>query len=101
MTGKLSEEMVELLLAPWRSSLRATGLEGRLVAALELYDPFPLDVAVTGGTQKANTQLSRALCGLGDEEKSEDEEASDGDADDEIEFSGTLTKVFERRKRTG
>ncbi|XP_014012853.1 uncharacterized protein zmp:0000000951 [Salmo salar] len=103
MTGKLREEMVELLLAPWRSSPRATGLEGTLVAALELYDHFPLDVAVTGGTQEANSQLARALCGLGneeeqeeEEEKSEDEEASD---DDEIEISGTLTKVFEREEK--
>ncbi|KAL0984975.1 hypothetical protein UPYG_G00151320 [Umbra pygmaea] len=85
MTEKLSNKMVEFLLAPWQSSSPVTGLEGRLLAALELYDHFNLDVAVTGGTQEANTRLAKALCGLRDdkeeEEKEEpvDEEASDRD----------------------
>ncbi|KAJ8005358.1 hypothetical protein DPEC_G00145790, partial [Dallia pectoralis] len=79
MAEKLSGEMVELLLAPWRSSLRVTGLEGRILATLELYDHFNLDVAVTGGTQEANAQLARAVCGLTYDNEEEEEEEEDDD----------------------
>ncbi|XP_010883402.1 uncharacterized protein zmp:0000000951 [Esox lucius] len=93
MTEKLSDEMVELLLAPWRSSSQVTGLEGRIVAALEMYDHFYLDVAVTGGTQDANNQLAKALCGLTDDkeevEEGENEEAID-DVDCKKEWEGEV-----------
>uniref|UniRef100_A0A4W4E8W3 IRG-type G domain-containing protein n=1 Tax=Electrophorus electricus TaxID=8005 RepID=A0A4W4E8W3_ELEEL len=48
MEAKLPEEQMKSVLAPWRFSLQSGGFEKRLVAVLELYDRFPLDIAVTG-----------------------------------------------------
>ncbi|KAI4891116.1 hypothetical protein NFI96_032867, partial [Prochilodus magdalenae] len=94
MEGKLPEEQVKSLLLPWRFSLQSSGFEHRLVTALELYDHFPLDVVVTGGTNEANTKLAIALCGedgLSSEEEEEDtsdEEEEDVDDEDDVEREG-------------
>ncbi|XP_052002494.1 uncharacterized protein zmp:0000000951 [Xyrauchen texanus] len=88
MEGKLSDEKVKEFLAPWRFSLRAAGFEDRLLVALQLFEHFPLDIAVTGGTQEANAQLVSMICGLNEEpemEEEEEEETEDEDDEEEVE----------------
>lgn len=77
MDRKLPEEQVKSVLAPWRFSLQSGGFESRLVTALELYERFPLDIAITGGTEEANTRLANML--------SEDEEDEEDETDEEEE----------------
>ncbi|XP_016313753.1 uncharacterized protein LOC107666812, partial [Sinocyclocheilus anshuiensis] len=84
MEEKLSDEKVKCILAPWRFSIRAPGFENRLVTALQLFERFPLDIAVTGGTPEANAQLASAICGPG-EEIEEEEWETDDDGDEEEE----------------
>ncbi|XP_052433814.1 uncharacterized protein zmp:0000000951 [Carassius gibelio] len=84
MEEKLSDEKVKCMLAPWRFSFRAPGFENRLVTALQLFERFPLDVAVTGGTPEANAQLASAICGPG-EEVEEEELETDNEGDEEEE----------------
>ncbi|XP_017207041.1 uncharacterized protein zmp:0000000951 [Danio rerio] len=85
MEGKLSDEKVKCLLAPWRFSLRGPGFESRLVAALQLFEHFPLDIAVTGGTQAANAQLASIISGSDEEIEEEVWETEDEDDDEEEE----------------
>uniref|UniRef100_A0A8B9HRC8 Zmp:0000000951 n=1 Tax=Astyanax mexicanus TaxID=7994 RepID=A0A8B9HRC8_ASTMX len=88
MEGKLPEEQVKSLLAPWRFSLQSSGFENRLVTALELYEHFPLDIVVTGGTRDANVHLANAVCATSDEkveEEEEEDEEETGDKEEEVE----------------
>lgn len=86
MEEKLSDEKVKCMLAPWRFSLRAPGFENRLVTALQLFERFPLDIAVTGGTPEANAQLASAVCGPGEEIEEEEWETDDeGDEEEETD----------------
>ncbi|XP_039506735.1 uncharacterized protein zmp:0000000951 isoform X2 [Pimephales promelas] len=84
MDEKLPNEKVKYLLAPWRFSFRAPGFENRLVAALRLFERFPLDIAVTGGTQEANARLVSAICGP-DEEIEEEEWDTDDEEEEETD----------------
>lgn len=84
MEEKLPNEKVQYLLAPWRFSFRAPGFENRLVAALRLFEHFPIDIAVTGGTQEANAQLVSAICGP-DEEIEEEEWDTDDEEEEETD----------------
>ncbi|ROL41406.1 Interferon-inducible GTPase 5 [Anabarilius grahami] len=84
MEEKLPNEKVKYLLAPWRFSFRAPGFENRLVAALQLFERFPLDIAVTGGTQEANAQLASAICGPDEEIEEEEWETDDEDDEEEV-----------------
>lgn len=93
MEEKFPNEKVKSLLAPWRFSFRAPGFENRLVAALRLFERFPLDIAVTGGTQEANAQLVSAICG--EDEEIEEEE---WDTDDEEEEETDEEKADEDRE---
>ncbi|KAL0171422.1 hypothetical protein M9458_031733 [Cirrhinus mrigala] len=86
MEEKLSDDKVKCMLAPWRFSLRAPGFENRLVTALQLFERFPLDIAVTGGTPEANAQLASAICGPGKEIEEEEWESDDeGDEEEETD----------------
>lgn len=85
MEGKLSDEMVKCLLAPWRFSLRGPGFENRLVTALQLFEHFPLDIAVTGGTQEANAKLASIISGSDEEIEEEVWETEEEDDDEEEE----------------
>ncbi|KTG24402.1 hypothetical protein cypCar_00007780, partial [Cyprinus carpio] len=86
MEEKLSDEKLKCMLAPWRFSLRAPGFEDRLVTALQLFEHFPLDIAVTGGTPEANAQLASAICGRGEEIEEEEWETDDeGDEEEETD----------------
>lgn len=115
MEEKLSDEKVKSMLAPWRFSIRAPGFENRLVTALQLFERFPLDIAVTGGTPEANAQLASAICGPaeeieeeewetddeGDEEEETDEEEEsdceeDGSADEEYSIKSKLNTIHYR-----
>uniref|UniRef100_A0A8C1TEW7 Zmp:0000000951 n=1 Tax=Cyprinus carpio TaxID=7962 RepID=A0A8C1TEW7_CYPCA len=115
MEEKLSDEKVKCMLAPWRFSIRAPGFENRLVTALQLFERFPLDIAVTGGTPEANAQLASAICGPaeeieeeewetddeGDEEEETDEEEEsdceeDGSADEEHSIKSKLNTIHHR-----
>ncbi|XP_042629046.1 uncharacterized protein LOC122148034 [Cyprinus carpio] len=85
MEEKLSDEKLKCMLAPWRFSLRAPGFD-RLVTALQLFERFPLDIAVTGGTPEANAQLASAICGPGEEIEEEEWETDDeGDEEEETD----------------
>ncbi|MCI4391324.1 hypothetical protein PGIGA_G00132820 [Pangasianodon gigas] len=81
MERKLPEDQEKCVLAPWRFSWLSSGFKNRLVAALELYEHFPLDIAVTGGTKSANARLASAVCGLKDEQETEEEEEEETDED--------------------
>lgn len=83
MEGKLPEDQVKAVLAPWRFSWQSSGFKDRLVTALELYEHFPLDIAVTGGTKSANARLAFAVCGLKAEQKAEEEEEEDEEEEEE------------------
>ncbi|KAL7840278.1 hypothetical protein AOLI_G00256010 [Acnodon oligacanthus] len=83
MEGKLPEEQVKSVLAPWRFSLQSSGFENRIVTALELYELFPLDIVVTGGTKEANAKLAVALCGIEDGQSSEEEEEEETSDEEE------------------
>ncbi|KAI5092314.1 hypothetical protein C0J45_17945, partial [Silurus meridionalis] len=110
MEGKLPEDQMKSLLAPWRFSWQSSGFKNRLLTALELYEHFPLDIAVTGGTKSSNARLAFAVCGLleeqeeEEEEEEEEEKESDEDEDsDEQEEDGdgeddddTKKKLFVR-----
>ncbi|KAI7806399.1 uncharacterized protein zmp:0000000951 [Triplophysa rosa] len=85
MDGKLSEEKVKCLQAPWRFSLRTAGFEDRLLTALELFERFPLDITVTGGTPDANAQLASAVCGLDMTQETEEEDLTGNDDEEEEE----------------
>lgn len=88
MEGKLPEDQVKSVLAPWRFSWQSRGFKNRLVAAMELYERFPLDIAVTGGTKSANAKLASAVCGLKDDQEAEkdvDEEEEEEEEDKEDE----------------
>lgn len=90
MQGKVSEEHIKLMLEAWKTAPRVTGLQNQLLAALELYEHFPLDIAVTGGTPEANVHLARAVCGLNDENEwfiDEEEEEDDDEDEDESDSS--------------
>lgn len=118
MDGKLSEEQVKCLQAPWRFSLRTAGFEDRLLTALELFERFPLDITVTGGTPDANAQLASVVCGLDmtqeteeedledDDEEEEEEEEEEGEDDDDEEDEDAdeeddITQPPEEAKRPG
>lgn len=98
MEGKLPEDQVKSVLAPWRFSWQSSGFKNRLMTALELYEHFPLDIAVTGGTKSANARLTFTVCGLKDEqegeedeeelEEDEEEETDEDDNSDEYEDEG-------------
>ncbi|XP_036413779.1 uncharacterized protein zmp:0000000951 [Colossoma macropomum] len=83
MEGKLPEEQVKSVLAPWRFSLQSSGFENRIVTALELYERFPIDIVVTGGTKEANAKLAVALCGIEDGQSSEEEEEEETSDEEE------------------
>ncbi|XP_066499298.1 uncharacterized protein zmp:0000000951 [Hoplias malabaricus] len=86
MEGKLPEDQIKSVLAPWRFTLQSSGFENRLLTALELYEHFPLDIAVTGGTKEASERLAIAICGISNEKLSEEEEeetSSEGGDDDQ------------------
>lgn len=83
MEGKLPEHQVKSVLAPWRFSWQSSGFKNRLVTALELYEHFPLDIAVTGGTKSANARLTSAVCGLKDEQEAEVEEEEEEETDED------------------
>lgn len=85
MEGKLPEDQVKSVLAPWRFSWQSSGFENRLVTAMELYEHFPLDIAVTGGTKSANARLASAVCGLKDDQETEKEVEDEEEEDDEKE----------------
>ncbi|XP_026083373.1 uncharacterized protein LOC113059241 [Carassius auratus] len=86
MEEKLSDAKLKCMLAPWRFSFRAPGFENRLVMALQLFEHFPLDIAVTGGTPEANAQLASAICGPGEETEEEEWETDDeGDEEEETD----------------
>lgn len=87
MERKLPEDQVKSVLAPWRFSWQSSGFKNRLVTALELYEHFPLDIVVTGGTKSANARLACAVCGLKDEQESEGEEEQEDEETDEDESS--------------
>ncbi|KAL1259963.1 hypothetical protein QQF64_010540 [Cirrhinus molitorella] len=79
------------MLAPWRFSFRAPGFENRLVTALQLFERFPLDIAVTGGTPEANAQLASAIGGPAEEIKEEEWETDDeGDEEEETDEAENL-----------
>lgn len=89
MEEKLSDEKVKCMLAPWRFSFRAPGFENRLVTALQLFERFPVDIAVTGGTPEVNAQLASAICGPGEEIEEEEWETDDeGDEEEETDEEG-------------
>ncbi|XP_062393689.1 immunity-related GTPase family M protein 3 [Sardina pilchardus] len=97
MQGKLSEEHTKHVLGAWRTAPPVAELQDQLLAVLELYEHFPLDVAITGGTPEANARLARVVCGLQDqehclldeeEEEGEDEEEDESDeGEEELEQS--------------
>ncbi|XP_055067888.2 uncharacterized protein [Misgurnus anguillicaudatus] len=88
MDGKLSKENIRDLLAPWRFTLMNPGIEERLLLAMQLFERFPLDITVTGGTHEANAQLCSVVCGLDqnqkmEEENEENEESEEDDEEDD------------------
>lgn len=84
MERKLPEDQIKSVLAPWRFSWQSNGFKNRLVTALELYEHYLLDIAVTGGTKSANARLASVICGLTDEQdEQEDEEEEEEETDEE------------------
>lgn len=64
--------------------MRSSGFEKRILTALELYERFPLDITITGGTREANAKIAFALCGLKDEQELEEED-EETDSEEETE----------------
>ncbi|TRY82726.1 hypothetical protein DNTS_005483 [Danionella cerebrum] len=98
MEEKLSNEKVKQLLAPWRFSFRSPGFENRLVVALQLFEHFPLDIAVTGGTREANAKLASLICGLS--EDTEESETEGEETDEDKEEQETKLKDIHQSSRT-
>ncbi|KAL2084478.1 hypothetical protein ACEWY4_019996 [Coilia grayii] len=112
MERKLSEDHMKLMLAAWKMAPRVTRLDDQLLAVLELYERFQLDVVVTGGIPEANTRLARAVCGLSDEdhfltveeeeEEDDDEEAEEDESDEteEEQEQGDMSEAGTERGET-
>ncbi|XP_060717819.1 uncharacterized protein zmp:0000000951 [Tachysurus vachellii] len=101
MERKLPEDQIKSVLAQWRFSWQSSGFKDRLVTALELYEHFPLDIAVTGGTKSANARLASVVCGLKEKQEEEEEEEeeetdvyedSDEQEDEDEEDDGSSIK---------
>ncbi|XP_076135617.1 uncharacterized protein LOC143118448 [Alosa pseudoharengus] len=97
MQGKLSEEHIKHVLGAWRTAPQVAGLQDQLLAVLELYEHFPLDVAITGGTPEANARLARVVCGLqNDEDCLIDEEEEEGEDEEEDESDEAEEELDQR-----